>query len=605
MASKNGKKRISNVDVIKQQLSAGETKLDDGIFIFHGPLTVSEFAEKIKKTPAMILTHYFKKGVVKTINTSLSEEEIAELCLEYNLDFKKSENVNAQNLFDNLEIIDNPNDLVKRAPIVTIMGHVDHGKTTLIDCIRKSHVQETEFGGITQHTGAYQITHNNEKITFLDTPGHEAFTEMRSRGAKVTDIVIIVVAADDGVKPQTVEAIDHAKAANVPIIVFVNKMDKEHKDIEKLKSQLTEHDIVCEEWGGNVPFVYGSALLKQGVDELLETIELQAEILELRANLNRDPIGTIIESKIDKGMGVVSTIIVQNGTLLPRDFIVAGGQYGKIRNLYSMEGKVIEKALPGTPCIITGLNSNPQAGDRFVVISDEKFAKKLADDKAYLDKQKELNEKNISIIDENTKSINVIIKTDVHGTAEAIKNTVAKIKNDEVVVNVIRSTAGEITKADILLAEASKARIYAFNNTSINADVKSLADSKNIKILNHNVIYKIVEELERLIKTLKEPVYEEKLIGEALILQIFFYSKVGSIAGCKMLSGQAKELCKVEVVRRDKTIFKGTIDSLKREKNDVKVVEKGFEFGTHIKDFDKIEVDDILKFYEDVLKEDE
>ncbi|AWX69453.1 translation initiation factor IF-2 [[Mycoplasma] anseris] len=605
MGKKNTRRRISNVEEIKQQLSASETKLEDGVFVFHGPLTISEFSDKIKKPVSQIITNFLKKGILKTINTSLNEEEIAELCLEYNLDFRKEDNVNAQNLFENLEVNDDPNDLVKRAPIVTIMGHVDHGKTTLIDHIRKSNILDTEFGGITQHTGAYQITYNKEKITFLDTPGHEAFTEMRSRGAKVTDIVIIVVAADDGVKPQTIEAIDHAKAANVPIIVFVNKMDKAGADPERVKSQLSEHDIVCEEWGGNVPFIYGSAFQNEGINLLLETILLQADLLELKANLNRDPIGTVIESRIDKGMGVVSTIIVENGTLLARDFIVAGAQYGKIRSLYSIEGEQLEKVLPGTPCIITGLNSNPQAGDKFVVISDEKFAKKLAEEKSYLDKQMELNSKNVSVFDENTKTVNVIIKTDVHGTAEAIKNTLSKIQNEEAVVNVIRASAGEITKADILLAEASKARIYAFNNDSVNADIKKLAEQKNIKILKHNVIYKIVEELSTLIKTMKEPVYEEVLIGEAIILQIFFYSKVGNIAGCKMLTGQAKEFSKVEVYRKDKLIYKGIIDSLKREKNDVKTVEKGFEFGTHIKEFDKIEVDDILKFYEDVLKEDE
>lgn len=602
---KKQNKRQSNVGNIKKHLATAETKLVNGVFVFHGPLTISDFSKKINVNAASILTIFFKKGVMKNINSSLSEEEIAELCLEFNLDFKKEDVVDAQNILDKLEIIDDPNDLVSRPPIVTIMGHVDHGKTTLIDQIRKSNVLDTEFGGITQHTGAYQVKFKDRRITFLDTPGHEAFTEMRSRGAKVTDIVIIVVAADDGVKPQTIEAIDHAKAANVPIIVFVNKIDKPNVDLEKVKSQLSEHNIVCEEWGGDIQFVYGSAIKNKNIDQLLEAIFLQADLLDLKANLNRDPIGTIIESKLDRGKGVVSTVIVQNGTLYPRDFIVAGGQYGNIRSLTTVEGKPLDKAFPGMPCIITGLNKNPLAGDKFIVLSDEKFAKKMAEEKQYLDKQKELSEKNSIIVKDGIKTINIIIKTDVQGTAEAIKNSISKIKNDEVIINVIRSGAGEINKADIILAEASNARIYAFNNEGLNSDVKKMAESKNVKIIKHNIIYKIIEELSLLIKTLKEPVYEEKLIGEAIVIQLFYYSKVGTIAGCKQMQGICKEFSKVEVYRKNKLIFKGTINSLKREKNDVKIVEKGFDFGTHIKDFDKIEVDDELKFYEDVIKNDE
>ena len=602
---KKQNKRQSNVGNIKKHLATAETKLVNGVFVFHGPLTISDFSKKINVNAASILTIFFKKGVMKNINSSLNEEEIAELCLEFNLDFKKEDVVDAQNILDKLEIIDDPNDLVSRPPIVTIMGHVDHGKTTLIDQIRKSNVLDTEFGGITQHTGAYQVKFKDHRITFLDTPGHEAFTEMRSRGAKVTDIVIIVVAADDGVKPQTIEAIDHAKAANVPIIVFVNKIDKPNVDLEKVKRQLSEHNIVCEEWGGDIQFVYGSAIKNKNIDQLLEAIFLQADLLDLKANLNRDPIGTIIESKLDRGKGVVSTVIVQNGTLYPRDFIVAGGQYGNIRSLTTVEGKPLDKAFPGMPCIITGLNKNPLAGDKFIVLSDEKFAKKMAEEKQYLDKQKELSEKNSIIVKDGIKTINIIIKTDVQGTAEAIKNSISKIKNDEVIINVIRSGAGEINKADIILAEASNARIYAFNNESLNSDVKKMAESKNVKIIKHNIIYKIIEDLSLLIKTLKEPVYEEKLIGEAIVIQLFYYSKVGTIAGCKQMQGVCKEFSKVEVYRKNKMIFKGTINSLKREKNDVKIVEKGFDFGTHIKDFDKIEVDDELKFYEDVIKNDE
>lgn len=600
MAKQKNNKRASNVEIIKGKLNKVETKIQDNVFIFSGPLTIAEFSSKINQTAAKILTYFFKKGIMKTINTFLNEEEIAELCLLYNLDFKKEENVDAENLFDKLEIVDDPNDLFSRPPIVTIMGHVDHGKTTLIDKIRNSNILASEFGGITQHTGAYQVEYKERKITFLDTPGHEAFTEMRSRGAKITDIVIIVVAADDGVKPQTIEAIDHARSAELPIIIFVNKMDKPGADPEKIKSQLSDHNIVCEEWGGDTQFIYGSAAQEKNIDDLLEAVFLQADLLELKANLNRDAFGTVIESKIDKGRGIVATVIVENGTLLPRDFIIAGGEYGNIRSLMSVDGKPLQKVLPGEPCIITGLHKSPLSGDRFIVVSDEKFAKKLAEEKSFINKQKELSERNSFSIKDGKKTLNIIIKTDVQGTAEAIKQAILKIKNDEININVIRATAGELTKADLLLAETSNSRIYLFN-INASAEIKKIAGSKQIKIMSHNIIYKIIEEIQAIINTLKEPVYEEKQIGLAKVIKLFFYSKVGTIAGCKMLEGLAKEFCKVEVFRKNKSIFKGMISSLKIEKNDVKVVEKGFDFGTHIKDFDKIELDDELKFYEDVL----
>ncbi|QJG66878.1 translation initiation factor IF-2 [Mycoplasma phocoenae] len=601
MAKKQTRK--SNLKDIKTHLKNSEVKLEDGVFRFIGAMTIGEFSNSIKVSPTEIITYFFKKGIMKAINTSLSEEDIAELCIEFGYDFVKADNVSAQNVVDSLILDTDEDRLVTRSPIVTIMGHVDHGKTTLIDQIRKANVVSTEFGGITQHTGAYQVQCNNKQITFLDTPGHEAFTEMRSRGARVTDIVILVVAADDGVKPQTQEAIDHSKAAGVPIIVFVNKMDKPHTDVEKVKSQLSESDIVCEEWGGDTQFVYGSALKNQGISELFEAIFLQAELLDLKAAPDREAIGTIIESRLDKGKGVVATLIVENGTLLPRDFIVAGSQYGKIRSLTDTEGNDIEKATPGMPCVITGLNSNPQSGDKFIGISDEKFAKKLAEEKKFLDKQKELNEKNIQTnIPEDVKVINVIIKSDVQGTAEALKNKISTLENEEAIVNVIRATNGDVTKADVSLASTCDAIIYGFN-ININESVKSYAESKQVQFKNYNVIYKIVEELEAKLKGLKEPVYEEIEIAEAIILQIFFYSKVGNIAGSKVVSGKVKANSKVKVFRKNKLIYEGVIDSLKREKNEAKSVDTGFEFGTHVKNFDDIQVDDTLKFYEDKLVE--
>ncbi|MGX9340591.1 translation initiation factor IF-2 [Mycoplasma sp. 4044] len=597
-------KRKSNLEDVKSHLKNAEIKLQDGVFYFTGPMTISDFSQSISIKPNDVIMHFFKKGIAKTLNTSLTEEEIAELCLEFDYDFVKSENVNAQNVVDSLVISHEGAKLTQRPPVVTIMGHVDHGKTTLIDKIRNSNVISTEFGGITQHTGAYQVTHNNSKITFLDTPGHEAFTEMRSRGAKVTDIVVLVVAADDGVKPQTKEAIAHSKAAGVPMIVFVNKMDKPNADGEKVKAQLSENDVVSEEWGGDVQFVYGSALQGKGINELFDAIFVLSEMLELKADFDREAIGTIVESRLDKGKGVVATVIVENGTLLTRDFIVAGSQYGKIRSMTDSEGNEIQKATPGMPCVITGLNKNPSAGDKFVGLSDEKYAKKLAEEKAFLDKQKELSEKNIVVADGDKKIVNVIIKTDVQGVAEAIKSALSKLGNDEATLNIIQASNGDVTKADVTLASTCNGIIYGFN-VSINESVKSLADQKGVEVKLHNVIYKIVDELEAKLKGLKEPVYEEKQIAEAIILQIFYYSKVGNIAGCKVLSGQVKANSKVEVIRNNKVVYKGVIDSLKKEKNDVKTVDNGFEFGTHIKDFDMIKVDDTLKFYEDVLVEDE
>ena len=378
-------KRISNDDEIKNQLVDIKVELKDGVFIFTGPMSVNEFAKRINKSTNEILTNLFKKGIMYTLNSILSEEEIAEICFEYGFDFKKEIELNESNFMDHFEINDDQKDLVPRPPIITIMGHVDHGKTTLIDKIRKSNITSTEAGGITQHTGAYQVNHKKRLITFLDTPGHEAFTAMRLNGAKVTDIVILVVAADDGVMPQTVEAIDHAKAAKVPIIVFINKMDKPNADPEKVKGDLSKHDILAEDWGGDTTFIYGSALTGQGIEDLFEAIILQADILNLRANKNRSPIGTVIEANILTGKGTIATLMITNGTIYKRDFIVAGSNFGRIKTLLSIEGKEIESAGPGTPVIITGLNYLPKSGDKFLGFEDEKFAKKLANKLAFSD----------------------------------------------------------------------------------------------------------------------------------------------------------------------------------------------------------------------------
>lgn len=599
--SKIKSKRISNDDEIKNQLVDIKVELKDGVFIFTGPMSVNEFAKRINKSTNEILTNLFKKGIMYTLNSILSEEEIAEICFEYGFDFQKEIELNESNFMDHFEINDDQKDLVPRPPIITIMGHVDHGKTTLIDKIRKSNITSTEAGGITQHTGAYQVNHKKRLITFLDTPGHEAFTAMRLNGAKVTDIVILVVAADDGVMPQTVEAIDHAKAAKVPIIVFINKMDKPNADPEKVKGDLSKHDILAEDWGGDTTFIYGSALTGQGIEDLFEAIILQADILNLRANKNRSPIGTVIEANILTGKGTIATLMITNGTIYKRDFIVAGSNFGRIKTLLSIEGKEIESAGPGTPVIITGLNYLPKSGDKFLGFEDEKFAKKLANKKAFSDKQNELINKNINLNNAGDKKVvNLIIKSDVQGTAEAIKYSLSKLSNKDVIINIVRYSSGSITNSDILLAKASNAIIFAFN-LKVDASIRNQAAQEKIIIKTSSIIYEIIEEVENIIKSYGEPEYEEIKVGEAVIQKIFFYSKVGNIAGCLTTSGVIKINTKMKLIRNNKVIHEGILETLQHGKDTIKKIEKGKEFGTHIKDFNDIKEGDIIETYENVL----
>ncbi|WBP84121.1 translation initiation factor IF-2 [Mycoplasmopsis edwardii] len=598
MSKKNN--RISNVKDIKEQLQTTKTELKDGIFVFTGKMSISDFSQLTKINANDIIKKFFLKGKMYNLNHILDEEEIAELCIENGYDFKKETNVDGSNFLDEVFFEDEEKDLVRRYPIIAVMGHVDHGKTTLIDKIRNSNIVSTESSGITQHTGAYQISHKNSKITFLDTPGHEAFTKMRARGAKVTDIIILVVAADDGVMPQTKEAIIHAKAANVPVIVFVNKMDKPNKDLDRLKGELAEAEVVIEEYGGDTQIVYGSALKGEGITELFDAIMLLSEILDLKANPKRYPIGTIIESRIDKGSGAVSTIIIENGTLMKGDFIVAGSKYGRIRTLTDSLGNSLEKVIPGSPAIITGLNYAPDAGDRFVGFNDEKFAKKLANEKAISEKMNLLHDKSLTAVNaDGKKVINVIVKSDVHGTSEAIKGQINGLENSDAIIKVIAASAGHVNGSDLLLAQASKAIIFVFNlRTPVT--MKQNAANQNISIIEHDVIYKIIEDCNNFLDGEKAPIYEERKTGDAHIIKVFFYSKVGKIAGCMMDAGSVKDKAKVKVYRRGKLIHEGVIDSLRRELNDVKEVVKGKDFGTHIKNFNDIEEDDVLEFFEDV-----
>ncbi|WP_036430643.1 translation initiation factor IF-2 [Mycoplasmopsis felis] len=598
MAKKNH--RISNVKEIKEQLQTTKTEVKNGVFIFTSKMSIADFSKSTNISANDIIKKFFLLGKMYNVNHILSEEEIAELCIENGLDFQKETNVDGSNFLDEVNFEDKPEDLITRNPIIAVMGHVDHGKTTLIDKIRKSNIVASESSGITQHTGAYEIAHKKSHITFLDTPGHEAFTKMRARGAKVTDIIILVVAADDGVMPQTKEAIQHAKAANVPIIVFVNKMDKPNKDLDRLKGELAENEVVISEYGGDVQIVYGSAINGEGLTELFDEITLLAEVMDLKANPKRYPIGTVIESRVDKGAGAVSTIVIENGTLYKGDFIVAGSRYGRIRSLTDSQGNPLEKVLPGQPGIITGLNYAPDAGDKFIGFSDEKFAKKLANEKAFADKMNLLHDKSVAM--QNTdgkKVINVIIKSDVHGTSEAIKGQINSMENEEAIVKVIAASAGYVNGNDLLLAQASNAIIFVFN-LKTPSNMKQNAAAQNISLIEHNVIYKIIEDCQTLLDGQKAPVYEERKIGEAHILKVFFYSKVGKIAGCLQDSGVVKEKCKVKVYRKSKLIHEGVLESLKRELNDAKEVVKGKDFGTHIKNFNDIELDDVLEFYEDV-----
>lgn len=592
-------KRKLNKKQIQEQLTTVNTELVDGVFVFTGPMAIIDFAEKVKKPANEIITRYFMAGKMYNINHTLDEEEIAELCMEYGYDFQKEEKIDAQNFMEQVVLEEDEVDLIERAPIITVMGHVDHGKTTLVDNIRGTKVSETEAGGITQHTGAYQIKFKGKPITFLDTPGHEAFTAMRSRGAKATDIVILVVAADDGVMPQTKEAIDHSKAAGVPIIVFVNKMDKPGANPEKVKIALSAEEVVADDWGGDVQFVYGSGLTGDGIDRLFNAIIIESEMLELKANSNRLPIGIVVESRLDKGRGSVTTLIIQHGTLMTRDFIVAGSKYGKIRTLEDTDGNKIESAIPGTPVVITGLNYAPNAGDKFFAFKDEKFAKNLAQEKEFADKQQDLRSRSVVEVKEGQTIVNIIIKADVQGTSEAVKYSLAKLENEEIKINVVRSAVGAITKSDVLLAQASNAIIYGFN-ISPSGDVSNFADENKVIIKTYQIIYKMIEDVEEMITGMKSTKYEEVFTGRAQVLQVFFYSKVGNIAGSKMETGYMDSNAKVKVYRDDKMIYEGKIDSLQSGPNSLKKAVAGKEFGTHVKGFEGIKVGDFIEAFHDV-----
>ena len=587
----------------KEKLQSNAPIENENVVLYKKDMTISELAKAIGVNVSEVIKKLFSLGLMVNINSSISFENAEIIVLDYGKELKKEEAVNVAN-FEQFEVNDKEEDLVSRPPVVTIMGHVDHGKTTLLDAIRKTNVAEGEAGGITQAISAYQVKHDGKLITFIDTPGHAAFTEMRARGASITDIVIIIVAADDGVMPQTREAIDHAKAAKVPIIVAINKMDKPGANPDRVMTEMADAGLMPEQWGGDIIFNKISAITGDGIGELLENILLIADVNNYRANPNRYAMGTVVESKLDKHLGPTLTVLVQNGTLRLGDPIVVGTAFGKVRTLKNDKGEEITMALPSQPVAITGLNDVPAAGDRFMSFATEKEAKNVASIRKEQARVKENNIKSsvslddlFSKIGEGLKEINLIIKADVNGSAEAVKNSLQKIEVDGVKINVIRSTVGSITESDIVLAKASSAIIIGFN-VRPSKNIADKAKDDGVEIRFYNIIYKAVEDMEAAMKGMLDPEFEEKVLGSAIIKQIFKFSKVGNIAGCSVSDGIIKRDSSARIIRDGVVIYDGKIGSLQHEKDSVKEVKKGYECGITIEGFNDIKVGDVIESYE-------
>ena len=582
----------------------GNDASNDSIILYEEGETVSSLANKLGVSAPDIIKKLISLGLMMNLNQVISFENAEIVVLDYGKTLKKSETRDISN-FEEYEVIDDEADLVLRPPVITVMGHVDHGKTTLLDYIRKSHVAAGEAGGITQAIGAYQIDYNGSKITFIDTPGHAAFTAMRARGASVTDIVIIVVAADDGVMPQTKEAVEHAISAGVPIVVAVNKMDKPSANPDKIMQEMAELNLTPEAWGGNTPFVNISAVTGAGINTLLDTVLAIAEVSELKANPNRYAIGTVIETRADKALGSVASILIQNGTLRLGDPIVAGTVYGRIRTLKNDQGVNIISAGPSTPVEITGLNGSPAAGDKFMAFESEKEAKEIAE-KREIEAKNQKQKKEVVSFDDlfnkikgGAKEIKVVLKCDVRGSEEAVKSALEKLSTDEVKIKVIRSGIGGITESDVILANASDAVVIGFNVVPSNI-TKDVAKEYGVEIRLYQIIYKLVEEMELAMKGMLDPEYEEKVLGNASIKRMFKFSKVGSIAGCIVTSGIIKNKAQVRVIRDGVIIYDGVIASLQREKDTVKEVKNGLECGITIENFNDLKEGDIFEVYENV-----
>ncbi len=575
---------------------------EDNVILYKEGMSVQNLADALGISGTDLVKKLMSLGLMLSLTNAIDYDTASLIVMDYNKTLKKEETQDVSN-FEEFEANDREEDLIERPPVITIMGHVDHGKTTLLDTIRKSKIVDSEYGGITQAIGAYQVEHEGHKLSFIDTPGHAAFTEMRARGASITDIVIIIVAADDGVMPQTEEAIDHAIAANVPIVVAVNKIDKPDAKPDRIRTEMAEHNITPEEWGGTTPFVDISAKSGQGIDRLLETLLAIAEMQELKANPNRYAMGTVIESKMDKNIGGVASLLIQNGTLRLGDPIVVGTTYGKVRTMKDDMGNSIVEAGPSTPVEITGLSANPSAGDKFMAFETESQAKSVADKRSIQLRENKLARQVLSLdnlfasIDSNTKEINVVLKTDVRGSEEAVKNALEKIDVDGVKVKVIRSGIGTITESDVVLANASNAIILGFCVSPSNS-TKEIAKEYGVDIRLYTIIYKLVEEMEAAMKGMLEPEYEEKIIGEAEIRKIFKFSKVGNIAGTYITDGIVRKDAKARLIRDGIVITDTKIASLQREKDQVKEVKKGYECGLTLENYSDIKVGDTVEVYE-------
>ena len=586
----------------KEKLQSNKNESHDDVVVYKEGMTVNDLASALNVPSAELVKKLFLMGLVINVNQTISFEDAEVVLVDYNKKLVKEETTDITN-FEEYVIDEDESLLALRAPVVTIMGHVDHGKTTLLDYIRHTHVASGEAGGITQHIGAYQVDVDGKKITFIDTPGHAAFTEMRARGAKITDIVIIIVAADDGVMPQTKEAIDHAKSANVPIIVAINKIDKGIGNVDRIMSEMSEYGLTPEAWGGDTMFVKISAQTGEGIKELLESIIALSEVMDLKANPNRYASGTVIESKLDKSVGSEVTLLIQNGTLRLGDPIVVGTAFGKVRTLKNSQGEDIVSALPSMPVTITGINKVPVSGDKFMAFETEKEARNVAIKRENILKNKRFVKKTLSLEDlfdsikEGKKEINIVLKADVKGSEEAVKNSLEKINVEGVKVNVIRSGVGTITESDVVLANASNAIVIGFNVIP-SLKTKEVAKEYNVDIRLYNIIYKVVEEIEAAMKGMLDPEYEEVVIGNAEVRQLFKFSKVGIIAGSHVISGVIKNGSKCRLIRDGVIVYEGKINSLQREKDQAKEVKSGFDCGITLENYIDIKEKDIIETYE-------
>ncbi|GGE46216.1 translation initiation factor IF-2 [Pullulanibacillus camelliae] len=599
---KRSGKRFNKRNRHEGQKPKQQTPLPEKI-TYSGPLAVSELAEKLGRESTEIIKKLMGIGVMATKNQQIDEDTIQLIAEDYGVKAEEEVFVD-ETAFEEEGLDIDEATAVSRPPVVTIMGHVDHGKTTLLDSIRHTKVTDAEAGGITQHIGAYQITHEGKKVTFLDTPGHAAFTTMRARGAQITDITVLVVAADDGVMPQTIEAINHAKAANVPIIVAVNKMDKEGANPDRVMQELSEHGLIAEDWGGDTIFVKLSAIKGEGIDELLEMILLIAEVEDYKANPDKAARGSVVEAELDKGRGPVATLLVQNGTLKIGDAIVVGNTYGRVRAMVNEHGRRLKQAGPSTPVEITGLNDVPGAGDMFIVYEDEKKARQIGEARAEKNRVAERKETSKVSLDDlfekikegDIKEINVIVKADVQGSVEAVAGSLKKIDVEGVRVNIIHTGAGAITESDIILASASNAIIIGFN-VRPDGNAKRTAEAEKVDIRLYRVIYDAIEEMEAAMKGMLDPEYEEKVIGQVEVRTTFKVSKVGTIAGCYVTDGKVSREAGIRLIRDGIVIYEGHVDTLKRFKDDAKEVTAGFECGITLENFNDIKEGDTMEAF--------